>query len=320
MLSVVLLCAVCAAPPVARPPVKMDADYPTKAKGDLTVLAADVVACCRELWPGEPPAGERPIVLRYRAAGPLTDGTTDPKTYRIYLSVTERFYSQFAYQLAHEFAHVMLDSRRTNGLIETLAVAFSLEVLDAMARRWEKKAPFPNWKSYAPEFAKYRQKTEKSHLDKFPLAVQAMAERKAYDDLGLYLRYRRTLLETDAGNRDLQHLASFTLLAKGVKWRELVGVAGRTDPSPAKDARFRGDLPFADGKMPVLFRTVGCGRASDFIVAEFDSKPAVKGGVVLQEGPRRWLWLSESERIDGKALGKLIQDHKPVAVRWERGR
>jgi hypothetical protein len=320
MLSALLVCVVSAAPPVARPAPTMDADYPTKAKADLTVLAADVVACCRELWPGAPPAGERPIVLRYRAAGPLTDGTSDPKTYRIYLTVTERFYSQFTYQLAHEFAHVMLDVRRTNGLVEVLAVAFSLEVMDAMARRWKQKAPFVNWKSYAPEFAKYRQKAEKSHLEKFPLAVQAMAERKAYEDLGLYLRYRRTQLETEAGNRDLQHLASFTLLAKGVKWRDLTGVAGLTDPPPAKDARFRGDLPFARGKMPALFRTVGCGRASDFIAAEFDSKPAVKGGVVLREGPRRWLWLLESDRFDGKALEKLIQDHKPVSVRWERGR
>ena len=48
MLSVVLLCAVSAAPPVARPAPTMDADYPTKAKADLTVLAADVVACCRQ--------------------------------------------------------------------------------------------------------------------------------------------------------------------------------------------------------------------------------------------------------------------------------
>src|SRR5262249_54048185 len=178
-----------------------------------------------------------------------TDATSDPKTYRIYLTVTERYYSQFAYQLAHEFAHVMLDPRRTNGLVEVLAVAFSLEVLDAMARRWQGQAPFPNWKSYAPGFVKYRQRTEKSHLETFPLAVQAMVERKSYEDLGLYLRHRRTQLETEAGNRDLQHLASITLLAKGVKWRDLVGVAGLTDPPPAKDARFPADLPFARRQM-----------------------------------------------------------------------
>src|SRR5262249_25079215 len=157
---------------------------------------ADVVACCRGLWPGYPPAGHRPIVLYHRPAGPLTDSTSDPKTYRIYLSVTDRDYSRFTYQLAHEYAHVMLDPRRTNGLIETLAVAFSLEVLDAMARRWADKPPFPNWKDYAPEFSKYRRRTEKLHLDRFPAAVQAMAERRAYDELGLYLRHRRSQLES----------------------------------------------------------------------------------------------------------------------------
>src|SRR3954453_15462365 len=107
MLSAVLLCAVAAAPPVPRPAPKFDALFPGTAKADLAVLAADVVACCRELWPGAPPAGHRPVVPLPRPAGPLTDSTTDPTTYRIHLSVSERFYSQLAYQLAHEFAHVM---------------------------------------------------------------------------------------------------------------------------------------------------------------------------------------------------------------------
>jgi hypothetical protein len=321
MLSVVLLCAVAAAPPPPRPlPPKFDSSFPGQAKADLAVLAADTIACCRELWPGAPPAGERPIVLYHRAAGPLTDATSDPKTYRIYLSVTERYYSQFVYQLAHEFAHVMLDPRRTNGLIETLAVAFSLEALDAMTRRWKVKAPYPNWKGYAPEFAKYRRLTEKSHLDRFPLGVQVMVERKSYDDLGLYLRHRRAKLENDAGERDLQHLASIAILAKGVRWRDLTGVAGQTDPPPSKDGRFRGDLPFAKGKMPALFRVAGCGRKSDLVTMEFDARPTVKGGLVLREGPRRWLWIYEQDRIDAEALEKAVREYKPTALRWERGK
>ena len=320
MLSAVMLCAVAVAPPVPRPVPTMDADYPTRARGDLTVLAADVFACCRQLWPGDPPAGERPIELRYRAAGPLTDCTTDPKTYRIYLTVTERYYSQFVYQLAHEFAHLMLDARRTNGLVEVLAVAFSLEALDATSRRWKERPPFPNWKSYAPQFAAYRRREQKSHLDTFPPGVQAMAERKAYEDLALYLRYRRGPLETEAGNRDLQHLAALALLARGVKWPQLTGVAGLTDPPPQKDPRFRGDLPFAKGKTPAVFRAAGCGCQTEFVAAEFPTKPAVKGGVLLQEGPRRWLWLYEAERIDGKALEKLMREQGAASFRWERGR
>lgn len=320
MLSAVLLCCVAAAPPVAHQPPSFDASYPGQAKADLAVLAADVLACCRDLWPGDPPAGERPIRLFHRAAGPLTDSTSDPRAYRIYLTVSERYYSQFAYQLAHEFAHVMLDPRRTNGLVETLAVAFSLEALDAMTRRWKTKAPFPNWNDYGPEFAKYRRLTEKTHLDKFPPAVQAMVERKAYEDLGLYLRHRRSSLETDAGHRDLQHLASIALLAKGVRWRELTGVAGHTDPSPAQDARFRSDLPFAKGKTPALFRVAGCDRDADLLTVEFDQKPDVKGGLVLREASRRWLWLYEAEKMDAKALETLVREHKPRAVRWERGK
>jgi hypothetical protein len=318
MLSALLL-IFAAAPPVPQAPPTLDASYPGTAKADLGTLAADVIDCCREMWPGDPPAGHRPIVILYRAAGPLTDSTADPKSYRIYLNVTERYYSQFAYQLAHEFAHVMLDPRRTNGLVETLAVAFSLQALDEMSRRWKDRAPYPNWKPYAPEFSKYRKRTEQLYLKDLPASVQALAERKAYDDLGLYLRHRRSPLESETGNRELQHLASLAILAKGVRWRDLTGVAGLTDPPPAKDPRFRGDLLFAKGKIPALFLAAGVGREGDLLSVEFTEKPNVKGGLLVQEGARRWLWLSESKGIDGKVIDKLIRDHKPAALRWERG-
>jgi hypothetical protein len=314
-----LLLAATVGPPAAPTSPTLDPDYPSEFQSDLTALAVDVIACCRELWPGKPPAGERPIVIRHRAAGPLTDSTTDPKTYRLYLSVTGRGYSQFTYQLAHEFAHVMLEPRRTNGLVETVAVAFSLRVLDEMAVRWKTKAPYASWKSYAPEFTRYRQRAERAHLKTFPLSVQALAERKAYEDLALYLRHRRAHLESETNDRDLQHLAAQALLARPVNWGKLVGVAGLTDPPPARDGRFRSDLPLDPERLPAIFRRIGCGREADLVSVEFADKPEVKTGVVLQLGAKKWLWLHESKELDIKALEKVIRDMKPISLRWERG-
>src|SRR5436190_2859134 len=138
-----------------RADLRFGAAFPRDGRADLELVARDVLAACRLRWPGTPPAGKRPVVIYYRPAGPLTDSTADPKAYRIYLAVKDRGYAQFAYQLAHEFAHVMLDPRRTNGVVETFAVAFSLVLLDDLAARWAKTPPLKNWTSYAPAFKKY---------------------------------------------------------------------------------------------------------------------------------------------------------------------
>src|SRR5439155_25086603 len=143
-----------------------------------------------------------------------------PSIYRIHLSEKGRDYVRFTYQLAHELGHVMLDPRRSNGLIETLAVALSLQILDDMTDRWERDPPHDHWQSYAPEFRKYRVRTEKSHLEKFPLEVQALVERKSWPELALYLRYRRADQDRDMNERDLNHLGAIALRSVEVDWKE----------------------------------------------------------------------------------------------------
>jgi hypothetical protein len=298
--------------------VTLDGAFPPEVRRDLQALADDTLAACRQLWPGAPPAGERPIVVSVRPAGPLTDATSDPKTYRIYVTVKGRTYAQFVYQFSHEFAHVMLDPRRTNGLVETFAVAFSLEALDAMAARWRVAPPYPNWVSYAPHFRNYRRDAERRHLKSFPLPVQALVERRAFGELALYLRYRRPDQDADATNRDLNHLGAAALLSGEVRWPDLSGLAGHTDPPADRDGRFRTDLQIVPAKLPRLVRRLGRNRPDDFVVVELMSKPAGRSGV-LQLGARRWLYLHEAPTIDGEGLGKIIEEMKPAALRWERG-
>jgi hypothetical protein len=312
------LFAVLAIPaPVVAQGLTVDDSFPADVRRDLATVATDTLACCRQLWPGKPPAGERPIVLSYRAAGPITDSTGDTKMYRIHVSVKQRYYTQFAYQLSHEFAHIMLDPRRTNGLVETLAVAFSLHALDEMSQRWKKKAPHASWSSHAPVFANYRRTVEKFHLKTFPLSVQALVERGAYADLALYLRHRRA--DLDAVNRDLQHLAALALLSREVRWTTLTGLARHTNPPPSKDDRFRADLPLLTSRLPGALRRIGYRREADFVSAQLSAKPAVKSGLVLQVGAGKWLYLYEARSIDATALDRLIRELKPTAVRREAG-
>jgi hypothetical protein len=315
-MTVVLLAGV--APPGTAFRVTLDDSFPAEVRRDLQTLAGDCLAACRQLWPGKPPAGERPIVLSIRAAGPLTDSTSDPKTYRIYVTVKTRAYAQFVYQFSHEFAHVMLDPRRTNGLVETFAVAFSLAALDAMAVRWRDRAPYASWVPYAPYFRKYRREAEQRHLKTFPLDVQALVERKSWEELALYLRYRRADQDADINNRNLNHLGAAALRSGEVKWQDLLGLAGHTDPPADRDGRFRADLQIDPRKLPGLVRRLGRNREGDMVAVELDHKPGGRSGV-FQLGARRWLYLHEAPAIDGKALGKIMEEMKPAALWWERG-
>src|SRR5262249_32262592 len=122
-----------------------------------------------------------------------------------------------------------------------------------------------------------------------------------------------------SGDRDLQHLAALALLSGPVKWGGLVGLAAHTDPPPAKDGKFRSDLPVDPKKLPAVVRRIGLRRTEELLSAELTRKPAVKDGPALQLGPRRWLWLYEAKAIDGRTFDRLKRDLKPRWLRWDRG-
>jgi hypothetical protein len=109
-----------------------------------------------------------PIVVHHRGDHPQTawERTPDGKII-VGIEARDRQCAQFAFQFAHEFCHVLAtqanDWRRTwraDGkpnlwLEESFCEAASLFALRAMARDWERSAPFRNWRAYAPEFASY---------------------------------------------------------------------------------------------------------------------------------------------------------------------
>lgn len=92
-----------------------------------------------------------PIVLYQRTA----EGALQLK-----LNVKGLYWSQYAFQFSHELCHVHAGFRdeadkRNEWLEESLCETASLFTLRRLAKAWEREPPYPNWKSYAPAFARY---------------------------------------------------------------------------------------------------------------------------------------------------------------------
>ncbi len=93
----------------------------------------------------------------------------------IFLHVKGNLWCQYAYQFAHEFCHHLIASTSTaivkfGWLEESICELASLFIMQRMSDTWSKKPPYPHWKEYAPEFAKYsleRQSSKKVNSEDF---------------------------------------------------------------------------------------------------------------------------------------------------------
>lgn len=83
------------------------------------------------------------------------------------------FWSQYSYQFAHEFAHILSGFRDGNPqnlwFEETLCEAATLFVLKRMADSWQTNPPYESWRSYGPAFRDY---VESIRLDRLPLSEE----------------------------------------------------------------------------------------------------------------------------------------------------
>ena len=75
------------------------------------------------------------------------------------LDTHKTFWSQYAYQVAHEFGHVHCGFQpgptHNQWFEESVCETASLFCLRAMAKSWRTKPPYPHWASYAPSLGKY---------------------------------------------------------------------------------------------------------------------------------------------------------------------
>jgi hypothetical protein len=226
--------------------------FPTDTQFGMQKAANDVVMLVQRRISGEPPLRRELPILCYippaiwetESTRPPITLTDDPRRVRIAVpaSVVPQLgndgvmryqhscaYAQFTYYLGHEFCHVMLDPRRDNGILETLATALSLQVLDDMGEYWHTKPPFTQVKEYWPNFERYKLGEQARCLEKCPDEIKAAINNRDWESVSLYIRYKTNNLNWD---RDVQMLAAVRLLAGAVPWKELRALGSHTNPPP----------------------------------------------------------------------------------------
>lgn len=236
----------CATLPAAI--LTLDASYEPGLKRNLEAVASDIRDIVRSRFRDSRPPLDLPISCRVDLAGPITqlDDWTHPTRIVIGLTSNGPYYSQFAFQLAHELGHVMLDPRRTNGDIETLCTALSLEALDGLTVKWTRKAPFPYASAHLAELRKYRRAFETDVLSRVPADVRDAVIAHRWPIVQRYLascaKEREQLSQAQIRSqrgRDLQALAAMLLLSHSVDWPRLANLGRCTNPPPSADPFFR---------------------------------------------------------------------------------
>lgn len=79
--------------------------------------------------------------------------------YQVRLDTGETYWSQYAFQFAHELGHILSDyqenQHRNKWFEEAICETASLYALREMAKTWKTDAPYENWRGYAPSLAAY---------------------------------------------------------------------------------------------------------------------------------------------------------------------
>jgi hypothetical protein len=235
--------------------IEIDKSFASNLLRDYTMVSNDVVQVVRTLIPGAPPRGEREIVCVHDErpiAVPFVQWPSpSPTQYKIWLAcVGERDYCKLAYQLAHELGHVMMDPSRDNGAIEMLAMAVSLQALTDLAAKWATNPPHPSWKGFAGTFLPYREVAVAGVLGALPGKIQDAARNAEWDIVAQYLIEQRKVMDEKPCERPLNVLGALYLMAKGLPWHELRGLAGKTVPAFEVDPSFQLKAPFVPAEIP----------------------------------------------------------------------
>ena len=122
---------------------------------------------------------------------------------------------RFAFQLAHELAHVRMDPRVDNDLLETFAVAVSFEVLDRMG------------------YGRYLQVATRSLIAPLPAGIRAALGNGSWNEVKQYLKEQRQYRQEHPLDYSLAAAGAMLIRATGTfPWNRLLGI-GRRNQCPA---------------------------------------------------------------------------------------
>lgn len=162
-----------AAEPLARRgTIRVDAAGFEAREADIAKVCLSAVGELQKHCPELP--NENVVIVR-GTKGPITLFQRNAQgEVVVQLDTGKTFWSQYSYQVAHEFGHVHCGFRpgpqHNQWFEESVCETASLFCLRAMAKTWATKPPYPNWASYAPALAKYAddvitQRTYKAELE-----------------------------------------------------------------------------------------------------------------------------------------------------------
>ena len=249
--------------------------FPAAMRPRLGALARDVLRVTVRRFGGAPPPGDRTIYV-YRGSGYKTaqeppfietvpDGTggesvaragPEEERYEVALKLEDLshnsyFFEQSVYQLGHELGHLLLEPRRSNAVLEILAVASSLEALTEMAQLWIANRA-TEWRRDvdAVKLRAYRQLMIREQLEKLPPAVKAAAAGRDWTRVADHLRSTRAEHDREPCNWALCHLGAMLFLAEKPEWAALRGVGAMTHPPVEDIPRLQSNAPFDYARLP----------------------------------------------------------------------
>jgi hypothetical protein len=150
--------------------------FPASIRGDLGKVADSLRQVIDDVFRHGSPPLRIPITCLFGVPPRASlDSWSSPNEFQIYVSAQDRDYCRFAFELAHEIGHVYAGVFRSNGAIETIATALSLEALSRLTRRWKVRPPYPRWIDYAPHFQDYRIGWEGRCIGKCPAEIREAA-------------------------------------------------------------------------------------------------------------------------------------------------
>jgi hypothetical protein len=231
----------------ASPAITVDNSFESNSRRRFQMIAGEVERLAREYFQASPPI-DLPLFVRRDRSGPLTelDDWTHPTRIYIGLKTVAPFYAQFAYQLGHEIAHVYLNPRRANGILESIATAFSYEVLDRLAESWKTSAPFDYARAHAEELSRYRARAEQEALSHFPRDIRSAVTNRDWPAVRIFLKSHASELDQlsasatkSESGRAWQSLAAICLRSAPIDWPKFADLGRCTDPTPDRDPTLR---------------------------------------------------------------------------------
>lgn len=156
---------------------------------------------------------------------------------------------RFAFQLAHELGHVKMDPRFDNAIVETFAVALSLETLDRLG------------------YSNYVRAAVDTLSVSLPLEVRAALSGRSWKDVTRFLAERRRYHDQHPFDYGLAVAGAILIRSAGfLQWDKLLGIADKNQ-CPRKDepAGFS-FCPLDQAALPefsVVFRQLGYSAPED---------------------------------------------------------